>query len=229
MKRSHSAIESADDPKQETTGVPLRLEPGERRVIEELWLCHREVMIARARRVIAGLRIDRTQYDADDAVADAFFRICSSASRQKLATIEDRDGILKLLFAILRLEILDARKRLASFRRGGGGVSRTAHGDEPHETVNSDSAPSRHGYHRRDVELEQLSSAQSSVEVELIEDDCFEVLLKRLDDGRLRAIATMRREGYNLDEIARRLRLAPRTLRRRLTIIRSVFQSLKLG
>ena len=195
MKRSHSAIESADDPNPETTGVLLRLEPGERRVIEELWLCHREAMIARARRIIAGLRIDRTEYDADDAVADAILRICGSATRRKLAGIEDREGILKLFFTILRLEILDAQDRLASFKRGGGGVYSHPRTNESHDGATAVSPPSRQRCHRRNVELDRLSSTSSSVEVEVIEEDCFEVLLEHLDDPLLRTIATMCRQS----------------------------------
>jgi len=183
-------------------------------------------MIARAKHIIAGLCIDQAAYDAGEAVGDAVLRICSSANRRRLARTEESDQILRLFLTILRREILDAHDRFASFKRGGAGVAGAGRAKKGHDTATGASPPPRRGYHRRHVELDRLPSPASPDAAEIIEDECFEVLLEHLDNPRLRTTATMCRQGLTVEEIAGRLQLTPRTIRHKIAIIRAVFLDL---
>jgi DNA-directed RNA polymerase specialized sigma24 family protein len=53
--------------------------------------------------------------------------------------------------------------------------------------------------------------------------DEFQVLLARLTDDRLREIALLKLDGYTNEEIAERLHCSPRSVTRRLTVIRRVW------
>jgi DNA-directed RNA polymerase specialized sigma24 family protein len=228
MSRS-SAVNGAPDVVYGKTGGGIpRLEPAERHSLEQLWLRHRKSMIARATRLIVHLRIDETDYDADEAVDNAILRICSPANRGKLGAAQESSQLLKLFFAILKREILAAKDRTKSLKQGGGGLSRLAPDGEPHDAPTWAEVPPRDGFLRRDIELDQVPSPRAPVGGDVIEEDCFEAFLEHLDSPLLRTIASMRRQGYHRDEIADRLHLAPRTIQRKLAIIRSVFRALNL-
>jgi len=48
-------------------------------------------------------------------------------------------------------------------------------------------------------------------------------LLEALDDRELRQVALWKMEGYTIEEIARRLGCVPRTVERKLKVIRSIW------
>ena len=54
-------------------------------------------------------------------------------------------------------------------------------------------------------------------------DEC-QRLLRLLGDGELRAVALLRMEGYTVGEIAARLKCRPRSVRRKLQLIRSIWE-----
>jgi DNA-directed RNA polymerase specialized sigma24 family protein len=49
-------------------------------------------------------------------------------------------------------------------------------------------------------------------------------LLRRLEDRELQTVALLRMEGYSVDEVAGRLGCAPRSVKRKLALIRSVWE-----
>jgi DNA-directed RNA polymerase specialized sigma24 family protein len=52
----------------------------------------------------------------------------------------------------------------------------------------------------------------------------YQRLLRRLGDPELETVALLRMQGYSVDEVAGRIGLAPRSVKRKLALIRSVWE-----
>ena len=74
-----------------------------------------------------------------------------------------------------------------------------------------------------DALLERVVSSEPSPEMALQLTEEYHRLLRRLGDDKLRQVAIWRMEGYSVEEIAERAGCAPRSVKRRLQVIRSLW------
>ena len=73
--------------------------------------------------------------------------------------------------------------------------------------------------------LDDLLSREPSPEFAAELAEGFQHLLGRLDDRELETVALLRMEGYTVAEIAERIGCAPRSVKRKLSLIRTIWES----
>jgi DNA-directed RNA polymerase specialized sigma24 family protein len=174
-----------------------RLRAGDPAAAQPLWerYFHRLVELARAR--LRGA--PRRAADEEDAALSAFDSFLRGAARGRFPRLADRDDLWRLLVVITARKALHLVRDAGRLKRGGG----TPGGAEDVEQV---AAP----------EPTPAFAAQ-------VAEEC-ERLLGLLGDGPLRAVALEKMEGYTAEEIAERRGCSPRTVERKLRLIRRLWE-----
>ncbi|MFL5339904.1 MAG: ECF-type sigma factor [Gemmataceae bacterium] len=172
------------------------LQAGDPAAVQPLWerYFHRLVGLARQK-----LRSARGRAaDEEDVALSAFDSFCRHAGDGKFPRLLDRDGLWRLLVTLTIRKAAHLQRDQARQKRGGA----------------ADESPS----------LEQVLSREPSPELaaELAEE--YRRLLRQLADPALEAVALARLEGYGVDEIAARLGCAPRSVKRKLQLIRTIWE-----
>lgn len=183
---------------------------GDPAAVQQLWerYFHRLVRLARKRLRSTPRRIT----DEEDVALSAFESFCRNAERGRFPRLSDRDDLWRLLV------VFTARKasRLVRYhqrrKRGGGERGREA-GPQP-----------RTPHAGNDESIEDILSREPSPEFAAQMAEDYERLLRRLGDKRLATIAVWRMEGYTVAEIADRLGYAPRSVKRKLQLIRTLWE-----
>jgi RNA polymerase sigma factor (sigma-70 family) len=174
------------------------VEAGNEAAAQRLWEHYFGQLIGLARRRLRG--IPRRGADAEDvvlSVLDSFFR---DARQGRLPRLGDRNNLWKLLVVMTAQKSLDLIRRETARKRGGPQVAADVEPD-----------------------LELIIGREPSPEFAAeVADECRR-LLDALDDEELRVVAVLKMEGYDNDEIATRLGCVPRTVERRLRVIRSLW------
>ena len=126
----------------------------------------------------------------------AFDSFCRGLKRGRFPDLQDRDNLWKLLVVLTARKACHLIRDEQRLKRGGGQTAGTAQ------------------------ELEQAVGQEPSPEfaAELAE-NC-QRLLDLLGDDDLRTVALNKMEGYTTEEIASQLNCAPRTVERKLRLIR---------
>jgi DNA-directed RNA polymerase specialized sigma24 family protein len=147
----------------------------------------------------------RAMADEEDAALSAFDSFVRGAARGRYPRLDDRDDLWRLLVVITERKALDQTRRERRLKRGGGkilGMRDPASGDD------------------LDRALAGVAASEPTPEfAALVADEC-RVLLSRLRDDSLRAVAHLRMEGYSSEEIGDRLGCSLRTVARKIEIIR---------
>jgi DNA-directed RNA polymerase specialized sigma24 family protein len=174
-----------------------RLQAGDPAAAQPLWehYFHRLVDLAR-RKLGAKPRVA----DQEDVALSAFDSFCRGLKRGRFPTLQDRDNLWKLLVVLTARKACHVIRDEQRRKRGGGQTAATAE------------------------ELERVVSPEPSPEfaAELAE-NC-QRLLDLLGDAELRTIALSKMEGYTIDEIAGQRNCAPRTVERKLRLIRGLWE-----
>jgi len=129
--------------------------------------------------------------------------------RGQFPELVDRDDLWRLLVTITTRKVVESVRRETRKKRGGGrvrGDSAFMEGDEI------------------DQGMAQVLSREPDPEVaaEFAED--YERLINKLDDPALQAVALRKLEGHSTEEIAAKLGTSRRTIDRKLTLIRRIWQ-----
>jgi DNA-directed RNA polymerase specialized sigma24 family protein len=181
------------------------LQAGDPTAVQQLWERYFQRLVALARLKLRGT--PRRATDEEDLALSAFDSFCRHAADGRFPGLLDRDGLWRLLM------ILTARKaahqvRDAGRRKRGGAVVVTGEADDSKE----------------EKLLEQVMSREPSPEVAAQMTEEVRRLLDLLGDKELEAIAVARMEGYGIEEIAERSGYAPRSVKRKLQLIRSLWK-----
>jgi DNA-directed RNA polymerase specialized sigma24 family protein len=158
----------------------------------------RLVALARARLHSA----PRRAADEEDVALSAFDSFCRGAGQGRFPHLDDRDDLWRLLVTITARKVLHLRRDEARKKRGGGLAPRLGASDELEQVVGQEPTPE--------------FAAQ-------VAEECRR-LLDSLGDPTLRAVALWKMEGYTSEEIAARLDCAPRTVERKLRLIRDTWE-----
>jgi DNA-directed RNA polymerase specialized sigma24 family protein len=175
-----------------------RLEAGDHAAAQPLWEAYFGRLVALARAHLEGA--PRQAADEEDVALSAFDSFCRGAAQGRFPQLRDRHDLWRLLVLITGHKARDRRRRECRQKRGGAAAPETAAleaglGPEPTPAVAAEVA-----------------------------DECRR-LLGRLGDTELEAVALWKMEGYTTAEIAARLGYAPRTVQRKLHLIRQVWQT----
>jgi DNA-directed RNA polymerase specialized sigma24 family protein len=177
---------------------PLRA--GDPAAAQQLWQHYfgRLVALARQRLRVAPRRCA----DEEDVALSAFDSFCRNAEQGRFPELADRDGLWRLLVTIT------ARKAAHLVRDEGrhkrGGAARVDGSDA-------------------ELALEEVLSREPSPAFAAeVAEQCQRLL--RCLDKELEAVALLRMEGYTVEEITEKLGCAPRSVKRKLALIRTIWE-----
>jgi DNA-directed RNA polymerase specialized sigma24 family protein len=176
------------------------LQAGDPAAAQRLWERYFRRLVALARAKLNGA--PRRAADEEDVALSAFDSFCRNAEQGRFPQLADRDSLWRLLVT------LTARKaarqvRDEGRRKRGGGAAPVADADA--------------------VLAEALSREPSPEFAAGVAEECRR-LLDRLGDRDLQAVALLRLEGYSVEEVGEKLGCAPRTVKRKLALIRTVWE-----
>lgn len=173
-----------------------RLKAGDPSAAAPLWGRYFPRLVELVRGKLAGF--PRRAADEEDVALSAFDSFCRDAAAGRLPRLDGRDDLWRVLLLLTGQKAVDLIRREKAAKRGGGaGVAASA--------------------------LEVLAGSEPTPELAALMADEFRRLLDRLPDADLKALAVWKMEGYSNEEIAARWGCVPRTVERRLKVIRSLW------
>ncbi len=187
-----------------------QMENGDKGAFGKLWddyFC-RLVGLARARLQ----NTPRRAADEEDVALSALVSFCQGVERGRFPRLLDRDGLWRLLVVITVRKAIDLHNR--ERRR----MPR-------HGTVLDEAAlANRLSADGPELGIERVLSREPTPELAARVAEEFQRLLRLLGDDERRTIALMLLEDYRQEEIAAKLGCVPRTVRRKLKIIRGLLR-----
>jgi DNA-directed RNA polymerase specialized sigma24 family protein len=185
------------------------LRAGDRAAARPLWERYFHLLVARAR---AALR-DRPRRAADeeDVALSAFASFCRGAEAGRFPDIADRKDLWGLLLVLTARKAARLARGERAQKRGGGKV-------QPQADLLAADAEGEDA-------LDRVVGREPTPEfaAEVADEYCH--LLAKLGDDDLRAIAVWQMEGYTVDEVAAKLGRSPRTVARKLSLIRELWRA----
>lgn len=173
--------------------------------VQDLWARYYSGLVRFSRRRLAGAQ--RRECDEEDIALSAFKSVCRRAARGDFQRLENEEDLWQLLSLVAARKACNERKRQTRLRRGGG-------------RVRGDSALARSPSRSGEPGFDGLPASPARPEDLLAEREAYERRLQSLGDDLLRTIAVARAEGFSNAEIAARLRVAERTVERKVRLIR---------
>jgi DNA-directed RNA polymerase specialized sigma24 family protein len=174
-----------------------------------LWERYFHLLARRARHRLAGT--PRRAADEEDVALSAFDSFCRAAQQKRFPRLDDRQDLWQLLLLLTDRKVIDQRRQATRARRGGGKALDEA-ALSPGDSVGSGSP------------LAGLASPEPSPEFAAQAAENWRRLLALLGDPELEKVALLKMEGYSLADIAARLGCVPRTVQRRLRLIRHIWE-----
>jgi DNA-directed RNA polymerase specialized sigma24 family protein len=182
-----------------------QLQAGERGAAQKLWERYYLRLVGLARKRLQGL--PRRAADEEDVALSAFDSFCRGAEGGLFPRLDDRDNLWRLLVVITARKAFHLIRSETRPRRGGRGETQ-AQGAPGHVT---------------EIDLETIVGNEPTPEfAAMVADEC-QRLFAVLGDPELEAIARWKMEGYTANEIARKLDYVPRTIERKLQLIRDIW------
>jgi DNA-directed RNA polymerase specialized sigma24 family protein len=146
--------------------------------------------------------------DEEDAALSAFDSFCRHAQKGHYPDLRDRNSLWRLLATITARKAAHLVRDDGRKKRGGGKVTSVT--------------PWKRKTHR--AESEQIFSREPDPEfAALMADECA-CLIDGLSDRTLENVALWRMEGYTVKEIAQKMDIVPRSVQRKLEVIRSIWR-----
>jgi len=184
------------------------LQAGDRTAAQELWASYFQRLVALARAKLQG--VPRRAADEEDVALSAFDSFCRGAQRGRFPQLHDRNNLWRLLVVITSRKALDLVQHESRKKRGGAVLDEAALAGLRHSSAVAG--------------LDELSGHELTPEFAAeVTEEC-QRLLDLLGDGKLRSVALWKMEGYSIDEIAAKLDCAPRTVDRKLWVIRTLWE-----
>lgn len=186
-----------------------QLKAGDQAAAQPLWENYFRHLVERARQKLQG--IPRRAADEEDVALSAFDSFCRAATQGRFPQLLDRQDLWQVLMLITDRKASDLIHYERRQRRGGGRVL-----DEAALTVAGSSTHSSPFVHMVGSQPSPDFAAQMAEQCQR--------LLHALGDGELQQVALRKLEGYTLEEIAAQLGWVPRTVQRRLQLIRRIWE-----
>ena len=181
----------------------MRLLPtGDPAAAQQLWERYFHELVRLARQRLRGT--PRRAADEEDVALSAFDSFCRGAAGGRFPQLADRDSLWRLLVAITARKAAHLVRDEGRQKRGGGTAHRTGSEAEP--------------------ALEEVLSREPAPEFAAQVAEEYQRLLRRLGDKELESVALWKMEGATVEEIAERLRCAPRSVKRKLALIRTIWE-----
>jgi DNA-directed RNA polymerase specialized sigma24 family protein len=179
---------------------------GDPAAVEKLWERYFRRLVGLARKKLADT--PRRAADEEDVALSAFNSFCHNVEEGRCPQLLDRDGLWRLLVVITVRKAGHLRRDEGRQKRGGGAIHQT-------ETTGVDDGSPM---------LEAILSKEPSPEFAALASEEHERLMRVLGNDELRSVAQWRMEGYSVEDIAGKLKYAPRSIKRKLQLIRSIWE-----
>jgi DNA-directed RNA polymerase specialized sigma24 family protein len=180
------------------------LQEGDPAAAQQLWQRYFLSLVELARQRLR--QAPRRAADEEDVALSAFDSFCRNASQGRFPDLQDRDDLWRLLAVItIRKAVHLVRDET---RQKRGGLVRVAGATDDDQALL----------------LEGAFSREPSPELAVQMTEECERLLRLLDDEELRQVALWRMDGHTVEEIAVRLGCVPRSVKRKLQLIRSLWE-----
>ncbi len=183
----------------------LEIKSGNPQAAQELWERF-FVRLVRLARIELGTG-NRRASDEEDVAISVFNNFCTAAENGRFPNLADRDSLWRLLVKMAAHKAIDQRRYETRQRRGGG-------------KVRGESALGKPGDLDNPQAIAQVIGDTPTPEFSAMMTEQVERLLDVLSDDQLRALALGKMEGYSNAEMAQRMGCSPRTVERRLKLIR---------
>jgi DNA-directed RNA polymerase specialized sigma24 family protein len=170
---------------------------GDPAAAQRLWERYFLRLVGLARKRLQG--VARRVADEEDAALSAFDSFCRHAGRGRFPQMADRDSLWRLLVVITARKASHLVRDQARQKRGAGAQP----GGTDDETI-----------------LGQVLSREPDPAFAAQVAEEFRHRLASLGDAELASVALWRLEGYTVEEIAARLGCVPRSVKRKLRLIR---------
>jgi RNA polymerase sigma factor (sigma-70 family) len=180
-----------------------RLRAGDPVAAQRLWERYFEDLVRLTRQRLRGQA--RQVADEEDVVLSAFDTFCRRAAEGRFPRLEDRDSLWRLLLVITTHKAAHLVRDQRRQKRGGE--------PRPDAPAAADREPALSEVLDREPTPEFAAQAA---------EECRR-LLDRLGDDELRSVALWKMEGYTTEEIADQLGYVPRTVERKLRLIRTLW------
>jgi DNA-directed RNA polymerase specialized sigma24 family protein len=182
------------------------LKTGDADSAQKLWQRYFEALVRLARDRLHGA--PKAMADEEDAALSAFDSFVRGAAEGRYPRLDDRDDLWRLLVVITERKAHDQAQRERRQKRGGGRIRSLFGAAEGDDGLRG---------------LECVAGSEPTPEfAAMVADECRR-LLGGLRDDSLRIVALLRMEGYDNDQIARRLGCSVRTVARKLELIRGAW------
>jgi DNA-directed RNA polymerase specialized sigma24 family protein len=187
------------------------LKAGDGQAAQRLWEGYFPRLVGLARKKLR--EMPRRVADEEDVALSAFDSFCSGVKEGRFPRVTGRDDLWPLLVIITARKALQLLRQQGRQKRGGGAVR----GDSAFQPAAAgDDEPG----------LEQVVGSEPTPEFAAqMAEEC-QRLLGQLGDGDLREVAVWKMEGYSNEEIAAKLGCVPRTVERKVALIRSLWEQL---
>jgi DNA-directed RNA polymerase specialized sigma24 family protein len=186
---------------------------GNEQAIGKLWDRYFQRLVRLAARKLPGHQ--RRDMDEEDVALSAFHSFCERVGRGQFPVLAGRDELWRLLVVITTRKALALARNRACQKRGGGKVvGESALLERPDAGEEG---------------LAQFLGREPGPDLaaQLAED--YKRLMEALVNDTLRTVALMRLEGHSAGEIGRRLAISPRSVERKLRVIRQLWERIALG
>jgi DNA-directed RNA polymerase specialized sigma24 family protein len=183
------------------------LKEGDPAAAEQLWqVCFVRLVELARKRLRQAPMLARDEEDVALSVFDTF---CRNIADGRFPRLADRDDLWRVLATITARKASHVLRDEGRQKRGGG--------------AGRLSAEEQNGV------LEQIFSREPSPELAAQMTEAYERLLDALADDELRRVAVWRMEGHTVEEIAAKIGCVPRSVKRKLAVIRNLWESEELA
>ncbi len=189
------------------------LQNGRVEAAQALWERYYSRLVGLAKKKLG--EIPRRVADEDDIANHAFHSFCQGVSEGRFPKLDDRNDLWQILVMLTARKAADEVKANYRQKRGGGQIR----GESAWIGLS----------HQDLAALDQIVGADPTPEfaAQMLED--YRELLDRLQDAQLCQIAIWKMDGFSNLEIAEKLKVHPRTIDRKLSMIRSIWTCIDEG
>jgi DNA-directed RNA polymerase specialized sigma24 family protein len=191
------------------TTLLMRLKAGrDEAAAQEIWARYFERLAALARRKLKERRVS----DEEDVALSALNSFFRGVENGRFPRLDDRQDLWQVLVMLTERKAISQLRRYLAAKRGGRRVRGDSAFDNPADPAGSG------GIHR-------VASPEPTPEfASLFTDECRR-LFGLLADPELKLVALLRMEGFTTPEIGRSLDRAPRSIERKLQMIRNIWEN----
>ncbi|MGZ0172564.1 MAG: ECF-type sigma factor [Planctomycetales bacterium] len=212
-----------NSPQGTVTRLIQSLKDGESQAAQRLWELYFRRMVGMAREKLQGM--PKRMADEEDVAISAFHSFCQGAEGGRFTQLVDRENLWPLLVSITAHKAVDLiRYHNRQKRDGTGHATPDSALDGVSRKDDSQADPDKGRPGSATLEFEEIISQEPTPEFAAQIADEFQSLLARLEDETLQSVALWKLEGFTNDEIAEKLECVPRTVERKLQLIRTLWQ-----